>query len=221
MAVKMKIRLLFGFLCAGFSVVGSIAEEHKEAILDQVPVAAKPVKHEEVLHTHQLVRKPAAITKVIIEQEHQRFSDYVFSMRRQVNYCAETILFKGAKFRGYNDFSCKCIPISYGFFAHDEYMLKRILRNISVDRYVNYICVIVDRYLHELPRDKNSLSRILHEEHVKNITLSADINKKELMAKPDLYKKLIDQKKINLDERDAFVAAGLFAQYWLEKKGYV
>jgi len=86
-------------------------------------------------------------------------------------------------------------PISYSFFDRDEYYLKRVLKKRFYRSVVGYICIIVDRYLHEGTRDKKSLSRILHEEHVKNVTLPVGIDKKELMVRPDLYKKLIDQKR--------------------------
>jgi len=69
-------------------------------------------------------------------------------------------------------------PISYAFLIAMIY-LKRVLKRFyrSVRR---IICIIVDRYLHEVPRDKNSLSRILHEEHVKNVTLPVGIDKKRI-----------------------------------------
>jgi len=203
----MKIRFFLVCLMSFFISCGSSADE-------QIHVHVRvDVTVEKVVRSH--------VTKDLMDQYYHKFLNYIFSMRRQINYCAETIIFKGAKFRGYNDFSCKCIPISYGFFARDEQYLKKLLKNIASAQYIPYINTIIDRYLTEYPRDKNSLSRILHEEHVKHVNFGAGVNKKELMQKPELYKKLIDQNKVNLEERDACVAAGLFAQYWLEKKGHV
>ena len=146
--------------------------------------------------------KKIRVTKEIYHQLYNSFEQYIFKNRSELWWGRKThTVLIGAKILGYNEFTIKCIPLSYSFFDRDLTNIKNILRSLVLDEYIYYINVLLEK-CNEKPGDLNWLARVSHEEG-----------------------KRFEQEKIRRIGRpgsalvtDTFVAAGLFVRYWVEKR---
>lgn len=158
------------------------------------------------------------VTKDVIGQYQNEYKKYVLGHQKDINRWYEYFIMLGAKRRGYNKFSRKCIRIVYTFFKDEENQLKKVLGAVCTgdEQDLEYINDVLNVFNEKAIRNKNVLTRILHRKHVYSLTLSEDIDKEFLVQNPEALKKLIDQGKINLKEYYRAVALNLFIQFWLE-----
>ena len=163
------------------------------------------------------------VTKADVITCAQKYEKYVLKKQGQINFWYEKLIFKGAKNKGYDDFSISLIPASYNFFKCKKGKLKKTLNNVCEGnkkdlKYINNVISIFDG---KEKKDKNVLNKILHEQHVNSLTLSKNINKSLLMENPKEFKKLINQGKVKLEEYYHFVALNLLITYLLELKNSI
>jgi phosphohistidine swiveling domain-containing protein len=172
-------------------------------------------------HDQRTGPKRICVTADMLKKHFQPFLSYVIKMQEELNYgrsWGEFFVFKGAKYKGKcDDFAIECIPLIYDFFDQDKNYIESILKLIVSDSYLHYINALFEQSTLK-PGDMNWIARVSHTEHVKRISLPADINRQELIEHPKKYKQIIDAKKVNTEERDALIASGLFVRYWVEKK---
>ena len=162
------------------------------------------------------------VTKEDMQQYESRYKDYVLSTQSRINRWHSKIINFGAKKRGYDPYSIRLIPIVYLFCTDKEKRMKDALNEVfngnEIDlKYVN--CGISK--FHEQGKNnknflKNFLAKMLHEMHVNSLSLS-DKDKKTLLNNPELFKKRVDQGKVNIEEYYRAVSLNLFIQFWFEK----
>ncbi len=173
------------------------------------------------------------ITQAMIKQHKQAYIESVVAKQSDINCWFHDWIMQGAADRGYDEFSCKCIPISYRFFDEDNdelmrYEIDAIGSNADV-KYINEAlakfmeCVkekkVEKNKLRKKDKDelKNNLSEILHIKHVESLTLPGDANKQDLKKHPDKLVPLVDDRKIDKDEYYPTMARNMFVAYWVEK----
>ena len=163
------------------------------------------------------------VTKMNIINHTQNYQKDVFKKLGQINFWAEWIIFKGAKRNGYDNFSISLIPASYNFFKCKKGKLKKTLDKVceGSEQDLKYINKVISIFDEKEKKDKNVLNRILHEQHVRKLTLSKKINKSLLMENPKEFKKFVDQGKVKLEEYYHFVALNLLITYLLELKNSI
>ena len=156
------------------------------------------------------------VTKKDIKQYQNEYKKYVLNHQKNINRWYEWFIILGAKRRKYNKFSRRLIPIAYKFFKDKENRLNNALDEVCCgnDKDIEYINDAIDK---QGNKDKNALTKILHEMHVNSLTLPKNVKKNFLLSNPELFKKLIDQGKINIEEYYRAIALNLFIQFWCEK----
>lgn len=126
----------------------------------------------------------------------------------------------GARATGRDDFAIDCIPIGDVLLDSDEKHFENVLKRIGIEQYVQYMDLLIDKCTKKPGNitETNWIARVSHKEHVKAVAndIPADVDKEKLMEHPKEYKKI--ENKVNKDEREARIAAGLFALYWMENK---
>ena len=141
--------------------------------------------------------KRFSITKEIYNKHYKSFENYIIKQRSDLWWGRKThTVLMGAKILGYDDFTIKCIPLSYSFFDRDVATIRYILQSIGVDEYIYYINVLLDK-CSERPGDFNWIARVTYEE--------SKLFEQEEMKKTG--------HSISVLMRDTLVAAGLFVRY--------
>lgn len=171
-------------------------------------------KEDQVSHDSQKL----LITQEVFFQHMQKFTANVVSTKNKYWWGKKSRTIEiGAIAQGCDDFSLKCIPVADDFFLNlSDSDIRLMIKTLPV-RYLHYINRLIEKCSSK-PGDMNWISRVSHEEHIKTISLPAGVNKEELIEDPTKYKKIIDQKMVDVKERHLLIAAGLFARYWCENK---
>lgn len=158
------------------------------------------------------------VTQEMFNQHYSCFIADIVSTKNKYWWGKKTRTIEiGAAAQGCDEFSIKCIPVADDFFSNLSESEIRLMVKLLPSKYLHYINTLINR-CNSKPGDMNWISRVSHEEHIRKISLPADINKEELIEDPTKYKKIIDQKMVDMRERHFLIAAGLFARYWCEKK---
>jgi phosphohistidine swiveling domain-containing protein len=201
----------------------SSVQEHKNTHQQQYYYrhdVQQPYHHDyhQDAHVAQCESRQLYITQEIFNQHCPRFIADVVSTKNKYWWGKKTRTIEiGAAAQGCDDFSIKCIPVADDFFLNLSEAEIRSMVKLLPSKYLDYINTLIERCSSK-PGDMNWISRVSHEEHIRMISLPADVNKEELIKDPAMYKKIIDQKKVDEKERYLLIAAGLFARYWCENK---
>lgn len=160
----------------------------------------------QVMSSYAWVREDIKKIRVTTEAYHQhykRFEKYIFKNRSELWWGRKTHTVEiGAKVFGYDEFVIKvCIPSSYSFFDRPVKNIQHMLKLLSSDDCIYCINMLLEK-CSQRPGDLNFIARVTYE-----------------------FGKQLEQAKINetgrpvsAEDRDIFVAIGLFARYWIEKK---
>ncbi len=145
------------------------------------------------------------ITKADIKKYAKEYKKYVLNHQKNINRWYEWFIVLGAKRRRYNEFSIRLIPIAYKFFKDKENQLKKALDAVCAgdEKDLEYINKAIDK---QRNKDKNALTKILHEMHVNSLTLSNELNRESLLGNAEFFKKQIHQGNINEEEYDRVFA---------------
>lgn len=173
--------------------------------------------------THQQINAQGSKNiKELYNKHYNDFEKYVLGLQKKLNRGLSWVGARGVEagartIEGYNDFTVACMPISYPFFGKNKSYIAGILKSLSSDKYLYHIEHSIERCKRKPGNLKllDWISQVSHEEHVKNITLPAGIQKERLMAEPKEYQKIIN--RVSAEERDALIAVGLFSRYLAEE----
>ncbi len=159
------------------------------------------------------------VTKNDISQHKKEYKKYVFGHQKSINTLPKWVIKAGARAKGYDKFSVKCIPIVYKFYKNKEKELENILNEFcnGDEQDLTYINDALDVYNKKKIRNKNVLTKILHRKHVHSLTLSKDIDKEFLVQRPDEFKKLIDKEEVKTNEYNHAIARNMFLTYLLDE----
>jgi len=204
----------------------------KEGKAYQLPISEKTGNAEEMdrlapqkarkISTLQsgLAYKPKRITQNVYRSHFNKFKAFALGIKSQYGWGKWTGTLKiGAKATGRDPFTIDCMEIGDVLLGNkdDEYFVK-VLERIGTEEYIQYMDLLVDR-CGKKPSgisEANWIARVSHQEHVKAVDIPAEVDKEKLMEHPKEYKKI--ENKVSKEEREARIAAGLFALYWMEKK---
>lgn len=167
-------------------------------------------------------QKESSSIKELYDKHHDRFERYVLALQEELNWGLKWVGVRGVEWgakatRGFNDFTISCMAISYPFFGKNKSYISGILKLLSSDKYLQHIEHSIERCKKKPGNVKwlDWVSQVAHEEHIKNITLPAGVQKERLIAEPKEYGKIIH--KVSAEERDALIAVGLFSRYLAEQ----
>lgn len=146
--------------------------------------------------------KRIRVTKEIYNNHYKNFEKYIFHNRSELWWGRKTrtVTF-GAKVLGYNDFTIKCIPLSYSFFDRNPQSIQQILRSLVADECLYHINVLLEK-CSEKPGDLDWVARVTYEE-------GRRLEQEEMR---------ITGRSVSVLTTDTFVAVGLFVRYCVEKK---
>ncbi len=160
------------------------------------------------------------VTKKDIKKYKKEYKEYVYEQQGNIIYTPEKFIVWGARYyMKLNEFSISLILVSYKFFK-EESQLKKTLDEVCVgdEKDLEYINDVIGEYDKQGKDDKDLLIRISHKKHVNSLTLSEKINKESLFNNPKLFKRFVDQEKINPEQYRHAVALNLLIQFIVDNR---
>lgn len=160
------------------------------------------------------------ITKDVYLSHFNRFKKFVLGEKSQFGWTKWVGGIKaveaGAKsFGGCDDFAVECISVGEPFFdSDDEHFVETLYDNGQSEECIEHIDSLIDE-CSKKPGDLNHAAYVSHKFLV-NRTAPDDLNKEYLIAHPKEYRKI--QHRVDNAKREALIAAGLFARYWIKNK---
>lgn len=142
------------------------------------------------------------ITQEVYDQHYNSFEKYVFNLQSKLWWGRKTCTVStGAKVQGYDEFVIeKCIPASYPLFDRNKEDIKNILKIVGSQENIIHIDALLDK-CSEKPQDINFIAHTTYKEGKRL---------EQLMMQGG--------RTVSIEDKDTFVAAGLFVRYWIENK---